>query len=465
MNHDVFVSYSSPNREVAEAACAALEGRGMKCWIAPRDVTAGESWSGEIVEAIAQAKLMVLVFSSQANASKHVLREVERAVHHGIPIIPLRIEKVRPTKELEYFLSVKHWLEAESRPIDPHLVRLAETIQGLLSRGPRASPAAVAADPTESASASRPVQPAHSARPVSSFSSNSPGSARSNPAEERLAWKRRAVLAGLAATPLLIAGVWRWTQAQIDAPTTTDSGRTSAEPAVAVVPEELPRQRGDSPPPAGRTPPIDLLAQIDDIRDAESGWIVRRGGQLVIARGPAAKNGVILVIPWRPPAAYRLHLRIRRLPESKALIVLGLASAGHLFSIRFDGEQNGLRRTGIATARRGELEALVSTADLLIKQESFVDLVVTVDPQLVDLRVGAEQTREPALENPAKSPSFFTYRGAVSTLQDDVPGRRGTEMFLGSTYGFVLERLELEPLADDPGRPLRTPEPEGTRLP
>ncbi|MFN7768294.1 MAG: toll/interleukin-1 receptor domain-containing protein, partial [Planctomycetaceae bacterium] len=124
MNHDVFVSYSSPNREVAEAACAALEGRGMKCWIAPRDVTAGESWSGEIVEAIARAKLMVLVFSSQANASKHVLREVERAVHHGIPIIPLRIEKVRPTKELEYFLSVKHWLEADTRPLDQHLERL-----------------------------------------------------------------------------------------------------------------------------------------------------------------------------------------------------------------------------------------------------------------------------------------------------------------------------------------------------
>ena len=33
------------------------------------------------------------------------MREVERAVSKGIPIIPLRMEDVPPSKSLEYFLS------------------------------------------------------------------------------------------------------------------------------------------------------------------------------------------------------------------------------------------------------------------------------------------------------------------------------------------------------------------------
>jgi hypothetical protein len=39
---------------------------------------------------------MVLVLSSHANASGHVMREVEQAVERGLPIIPLKIDDVMP---------------------------------------------------------------------------------------------------------------------------------------------------------------------------------------------------------------------------------------------------------------------------------------------------------------------------------------------------------------------------------
>jgi len=38
----VFLSYATPDIAVAEAACKALERNGITCWIAPRDVAAGE---------------------------------------------------------------------------------------------------------------------------------------------------------------------------------------------------------------------------------------------------------------------------------------------------------------------------------------------------------------------------------------------------------------------------------------
>jgi hypothetical protein len=96
MAHDVFISYSSEDKPVADAACSTLEGRGIRCWIAPRDIRPGQDWGEAIIEGISQARVMVLVFSGHANHSPQVIREVERAVHRGLVIIPLRIEAVVP---------------------------------------------------------------------------------------------------------------------------------------------------------------------------------------------------------------------------------------------------------------------------------------------------------------------------------------------------------------------------------
>jgi TIR domain len=75
----VFISYSSQDATVAERVCSALEAAGLPCWIAPRDVRAGESYAAAIVEAISSSRMLVLLLSQGAISSPHVLREVERA--------------------------------------------------------------------------------------------------------------------------------------------------------------------------------------------------------------------------------------------------------------------------------------------------------------------------------------------------------------------------------------------------
>src|SRR5438067_872439 len=104
MAHDVFLSYSSKDKPTADAVCAMLEMHGLRCWVAPRDILPGNDWAGSIVKAIKGARVMVLVFSANANASPQINREVERAVNKGIPVIPLRIENVVPTEALEFFI-------------------------------------------------------------------------------------------------------------------------------------------------------------------------------------------------------------------------------------------------------------------------------------------------------------------------------------------------------------------------
>lgn len=137
MAHDVFVSYSSKDKPVADAIVAGLEQKGIRCWITPRDVTPGTSWGDAIVDAIEASRIMVVILSGNSNQSRQVVREVERAVANEVIIIPFRIENIDPSGAMAYFLSTEHWLDALTPPLEEHIEKLANTIQLFLSEGDR----------------------------------------------------------------------------------------------------------------------------------------------------------------------------------------------------------------------------------------------------------------------------------------------------------------------------------------
>ncbi|HUD86801.1 MAG TPA: toll/interleukin-1 receptor domain-containing protein [Xanthobacteraceae bacterium] len=137
INFDAFISYSSKDKATADAACAALEAAGIRCWIAPRDITAGAEYGDALIEALDNCRVMVLIFSSNANTSPQIRREVERAVSRGVPVVPLRIENVVPTKAMAFFVSSVHWLDALTPPLATHLQRLSEAVQALLQINPK----------------------------------------------------------------------------------------------------------------------------------------------------------------------------------------------------------------------------------------------------------------------------------------------------------------------------------------
>jgi hypothetical protein len=144
MAHDVFISHSSKDKPVADAICAALEKRGIRCWIAPRDILPGVDWGAAIIDAITNCKVMVLVYSSNANASPQINREVERAVAKRVKLIPFRIEDAPMSKHLEYFISTAHWLDALAEPRAGHIERLCDTVQAQLARDSTVVPAPAA---------------------------------------------------------------------------------------------------------------------------------------------------------------------------------------------------------------------------------------------------------------------------------------------------------------------------------
>jgi tetratricopeptide (TPR) repeat protein len=134
MAHDVFISYASKDKPIADAVCATLEARRIRCWIAPRDIFPGVNYARSIIDAINACRVLILVFSSSSNTSPQVMREVERAVSKGLPILPFRIEDVPLSQEMEYFISSPHWLDALTPPREKHLEHLAHTVALLLDR-------------------------------------------------------------------------------------------------------------------------------------------------------------------------------------------------------------------------------------------------------------------------------------------------------------------------------------------
>jgi len=132
VNHDIIISYSTLDKPIADAVCAGLEARGIRCWIAPRDILPGVNYQEGIIDAINSSKIMVLIFSSHANESPHVIREATIAMSKKVIIIPFRIDDSPLSKTMEFIISVPHWLEAITPPLEKHIGELGDTVMILL---------------------------------------------------------------------------------------------------------------------------------------------------------------------------------------------------------------------------------------------------------------------------------------------------------------------------------------------
>ena len=129
MPHDVFISYSNWDKKYADAACHYIEQEGIRCFIAPRDIHPGADWATAINAGITEAKIFVLILTPNSNASEQVFREVNLAVKNRLEIITFKVEEVKLEKGLEYYISVSHWLDALTKPLEKHLKTLADTIK------------------------------------------------------------------------------------------------------------------------------------------------------------------------------------------------------------------------------------------------------------------------------------------------------------------------------------------------
>lgn len=108
----VFISYSSKDSTIAHQLCKFIEENGIRCWIASRDVQAGENFAEQIVTAINDCSVFLIVASPNSNSSAHVGNEISIAFSGGKKIIPFRTQEYEPTGSSQYYFQHIQWLNA-----------------------------------------------------------------------------------------------------------------------------------------------------------------------------------------------------------------------------------------------------------------------------------------------------------------------------------------------------------------
>lgn len=140
----VFISYATADRAEALKVCKAIESRGVRCWISMRDVPPGENYQEAIVQSLRTARAVALVFSSSANGSDEIKKEISLASRYHVPVIALRVEDVEPTDAFAYELSTRQWInafEGWDNAIDTVVGRIAQLSSPATATSAAAAPA------------------------------------------------------------------------------------------------------------------------------------------------------------------------------------------------------------------------------------------------------------------------------------------------------------------------------------
>jgi hypothetical protein len=146
MAAQLFISYSESDKTFAEKLLTALEERGVTCWIAPRDVPPGGSYADAIMRAIEESECFLLVYTTHSNTSRHVLREVERALKLERNMIPIRFDDSQPSRSLDYLLATVQWLSVDVSKESGDVSRVADQITKCVApREPQGTPKSRAA--------------------------------------------------------------------------------------------------------------------------------------------------------------------------------------------------------------------------------------------------------------------------------------------------------------------------------
>ena len=118
MNRQVFVSYSRQDSELVQSYVAALRGKGVKPWIDLSGIDGASHWSAQIVDAIRESDLVIVMCSRAAVRSPNVAREVALATEEKKRILPVMLEETEIPSALRYHLAGIQYITAAAKDIE-----------------------------------------------------------------------------------------------------------------------------------------------------------------------------------------------------------------------------------------------------------------------------------------------------------------------------------------------------------
>ena len=125
-----FLSHASADAPLAMQLCNTLESRGVRCWIAPRNIPPSVSWPSAVLAGLEGCGAFVLLVTTNALLSEEVLTEVEKARRLKRQVYSVMVDKPELVGELRYYLTRWQWIDAAAVDMDRVGTQLAEVLQG-----------------------------------------------------------------------------------------------------------------------------------------------------------------------------------------------------------------------------------------------------------------------------------------------------------------------------------------------
>ena len=101
----VFLSYSSKDQEFVKKIVELIESMGIEYWKAPEKIPAGSSYAKEIVNAIDNCSLFLIILSENSQSSIWVEKEVDCALSSSKKVIPYNIDGSSLNKAFKFYLN------------------------------------------------------------------------------------------------------------------------------------------------------------------------------------------------------------------------------------------------------------------------------------------------------------------------------------------------------------------------
>ena len=124
MQHDVFISYSRKDTEVANQICKAFDEVGITYFIDRQGISGGFEFPTVLAEAIVNSKIFLYLASKNSYESKFTQAEITFAFNKKERgnILPYIIDGSNLPLSLEFVFSAINWRRIENDPIEPVLI-------------------------------------------------------------------------------------------------------------------------------------------------------------------------------------------------------------------------------------------------------------------------------------------------------------------------------------------------------
>lgn len=118
----------------ATLLCLQLESEGISCWVAPRDIPAGQRYAEAILDGINECSVFLLLFSEAAGNSTHIHNELEHGASAGKRILVVRTDQADPreNRQISLFVRSHQWFDASHGPLSGYLHQLVYDLRCLL---------------------------------------------------------------------------------------------------------------------------------------------------------------------------------------------------------------------------------------------------------------------------------------------------------------------------------------------